>query len=825
MEFNNLDDFLGKEDLASSAEKRYGIPTGLMAKIRDVGERSGSSAVSPKGNIGLFQISQDVIKKYRVKNPTDPAENTDAAGKLLRDTLAEYRSTYPRASDEDIQRAVVAHYNGGYAAGKAVMAGKQPPAQETRDYVARVSGPKEYADLDQFLAPSSAPANPQAGKAATEYSDLDSFLSQTPAKATQPPVSAEVANLAKRYPAPKPVGPNRALQGVAEEPGWFEPGSKSEAAVQGFSSGSTLGLGPLAAPYIRRANDYLTGGNTSLEDFRNQQVDIRDRAEQLHPGVTLTGSLAGGLAMPMAGAKTVSGLVRGSGLAGKLAGASAGAATAGGIQGTVQGAANKAMEPDASLGDVGHAATVSGATGAVLGGTMPILGSGVVKAGTYLAPKAGNLINKLGETGLGQKYMAPRVDINPVTGQPFQENLLQLLGDKTGLSALTEEGLNRQGRILLGKSYSENLPQVTTKAKNPVTGKVEITTSPRYEYVNPGQKLGIGEAPEIKPVTDNLVRELVGDVGGKPVYGPPETDFAKIPRRARGNEVTDSSGGRVGFQDPSVSGGGVVRDEAGDVMTSGLLGSPRVAAPMRYAQINRAYLEDERAAARKALQAGMVDELTGAVRVPGSPVSAVEAALRHKNVWDELGVAGPKDIEALNAGELNPELAVRLAEGVQGANQEAVRVGTSIQAGKQVKAFATQLGKDALIDTALRGLNAMDLFSGDTTRIVRLALAINHTPKLAGAFYEVAKAVGPDTARLAGAALQSKNPDRIAEVIQAISGKAVPTGRAVSTTKSVASGAGKVARAAPYSEAELVRQEQRREEYRRKQDILLGNGP
>lgn len=72
----------------------------------------------------------DSTRKAYEHNVLDPLESIDAAGRYFSDLLRQYRGN---------PMAAIAHYNGGTAAGRAVMEGRQPPAQETRDYLRRIS--------------------------------------------------------------------------------------------------------------------------------------------------------------------------------------------------------------------------------------------------------------------------------------------------------------------------------------------------------------------------------------------------------------------------------------------------------------------------------------------------------------------------------------------------------------------------------------------------------------------------------------------------------------------------------------------------------------
>jgi len=114
---------------AVTAAQREGVPAELMVALKNAGEKSGSTAVSPKGARGVAQFIPENLIKYGVKDPTDPVQSLDGMAKYLKDTLKQYNG--------DI-RAVIADYNGGPRQAKAVLEGKLPPAAETSRYLRRV---------------------------------------------------------------------------------------------------------------------------------------------------------------------------------------------------------------------------------------------------------------------------------------------------------------------------------------------------------------------------------------------------------------------------------------------------------------------------------------------------------------------------------------------------------------------------------------------------------------------------------------------------------------------------------------------------------------
>lgn len=130
---------------AVTAAQREGIPPEALLAIKNVGERSGSGAVSAKGAKGVMQFMDNTWATYGKGDPRDPAASIDAGARYMKALIEQYGG--------DV-RAAIAHYNGGGKAGEAVRAGKAPPAKETRDYLARA---------DSFMAER---AGADAGRAA-----------------------------------------------------------------------------------------------------------------------------------------------------------------------------------------------------------------------------------------------------------------------------------------------------------------------------------------------------------------------------------------------------------------------------------------------------------------------------------------------------------------------------------------------------------------------------------------------------------------------------------------------------------------------------------
>lgn len=109
-----------------SASSHYQVSPRLLAALASRESAWRSSAVSPKGAIGLTQLMPATARAMAV-DPRDPAANLDGGARYLRQLLDRF--------DGDIERALAA-YNAG--PGRVLRAGGVPAISETRTYVASI---------------------------------------------------------------------------------------------------------------------------------------------------------------------------------------------------------------------------------------------------------------------------------------------------------------------------------------------------------------------------------------------------------------------------------------------------------------------------------------------------------------------------------------------------------------------------------------------------------------------------------------------------------------------------------------------------------------
>jgi soluble lytic murein transglycosylase-like protein len=122
--------------MISQSESKYGLPNGFLGRIADAESDFNPNAKNSKsGASGMFQFMPDTAKGYGI-DPMDPAQASDAAGKMMSGLMAKYDGDYAKA---------LAGYNwGGGNVDKAVKKyGDNWLAhapKETQDYIRKILG-------------------------------------------------------------------------------------------------------------------------------------------------------------------------------------------------------------------------------------------------------------------------------------------------------------------------------------------------------------------------------------------------------------------------------------------------------------------------------------------------------------------------------------------------------------------------------------------------------------------------------------------------------------------------------------------------------------
>jgi len=116
-------------EMIHEAAMRNGLRPEFVQSVAAVESNFQTSAVSPKGAIGLMQLMPGTAAALGA-DPKDPAQNADAGARYLRQLLARYQNS------PDPVRLALAAYNAGPG---AVDRHKDiPPYRETQAYVEKV---------------------------------------------------------------------------------------------------------------------------------------------------------------------------------------------------------------------------------------------------------------------------------------------------------------------------------------------------------------------------------------------------------------------------------------------------------------------------------------------------------------------------------------------------------------------------------------------------------------------------------------------------------------------------------------------------------------
>ena len=176
-----------------------------------------------------------------------------------------------------------------------------------------------------------------------------------------------------------------------DEPGWFQPGSQSDALVRGLANGATLGTGK----YIGGAVNGLVNGDPNkstwqnIKDAVNGEVGANKSASDANPYTYGAGNLVGGL--PIALASGGAGAAPEAGATGVMAAAQKVAALksvpAQMAKNAATGAVTAAADnPDNPLG----AAAGGAATGAGLSGAAGLAGKAISAVGNKVTSSMGS---------------------------------------------------------------------------------------------------------------------------------------------------------------------------------------------------------------------------------------------------------------------------------------------------------------------------------------------------------------------------------------------------------------------------------------------------
>lgn len=152
---------------AAQAAETHGVPPAILLAIKNVGEKSGPTATSPKGAVGVMQFMPGTAKEMGLADRTDPVASIDAGARYLRKLFDAYGSW----------DAAIAHYNGGGTQAAIVRGGGRPTYNETAGYLDRV---QQYVSQHTAQAASKSPEVVDAARVKVLDATVAKSLPDTP---------------------------------------------------------------------------------------------------------------------------------------------------------------------------------------------------------------------------------------------------------------------------------------------------------------------------------------------------------------------------------------------------------------------------------------------------------------------------------------------------------------------------------------------------------------------------------------------------------------------------------------------------------------------
>jgi soluble lytic murein transglycosylase-like protein len=116
-------------DIAGQAARKAELPESFVRSVMHAESNFVTSAVSPKGAIGLMQLMPGTAERLGV-DPHDPQQNAEGGARYLRELLERYQDK------PDQVLLALAAYNAGPGAVEKYHG--VPPYRETREYILRV---------------------------------------------------------------------------------------------------------------------------------------------------------------------------------------------------------------------------------------------------------------------------------------------------------------------------------------------------------------------------------------------------------------------------------------------------------------------------------------------------------------------------------------------------------------------------------------------------------------------------------------------------------------------------------------------------------------
>jgi soluble lytic murein transglycosylase-like protein len=115
------------DPIIQACARQFSVDADLIHSIIRAESAYESTAISPKGAVGLMQLMPETATQYDVADRFDPAENIKGGVKYLKDLIKLFNGNTAK---------VLAAYNAGQEALKKFNG--IPPYAETREYIRRV---------------------------------------------------------------------------------------------------------------------------------------------------------------------------------------------------------------------------------------------------------------------------------------------------------------------------------------------------------------------------------------------------------------------------------------------------------------------------------------------------------------------------------------------------------------------------------------------------------------------------------------------------------------------------------------------------------------
>jgi vacuolar-type H+-ATPase subunit E/Vma4 len=446
-------------NLYASLEKQYGLPDGLLSAVESVESHGNTKAVSPKGAKGNFQFMPETATAYGV-DTSDPISSARGAAQFLSDLTNKYGSI----------QAALAHYNGGTNAAKAVLAGNEPPANETKNYLTKINAKLQAPEdlkWESLDGVSAAPAD----------------LKWTPIEENKKEIPDNLKNLS-----------NTEL---------FLKGLKSSAETTATGIGQVLD--PLAQkleetfPSVSKLGEKL-GLPTAKEVAANREAQIVAQREANKPLLETSAGLAGNITGELGQAVLLPG-----GTIGKAA-----------LAGGAMGAAQPTLSEESRAFNILSGAGVGAA------------GQGIVNALGRVAQPITNQLGEIGQNAVDtlRKAGVP-LDAAQATGSALLARVKAALSDnpvtvgaQQEFSGLQKQAFNKAVSKTMGEDATHITPEIIEKAKerigniyDDIASRVNIQTDETFK--NALNQINDDALHTLEDSQYNIIKKNIDDVLSK----------------------------------------------------------------------------------------------------------------------------------------------------------------------------------------------------------------------------------------------------------------------------------------------------------------------